>query len=81
MAEVVVDPANPLQEVRIVAGESDQAERVLQEGLANRVHEGSEFVGISPVVLVGDDERAVGRKAAVELDDSGAIGSVRGRRA
>ena len=74
MAESVVDPADPLQKVRIVAGEADQAEGVLQERLADRVHEGSEFVGISPVVLVGDDERAVGRQTAMQLDDSRAIG-------
>ena len=74
MAEIVVDPADPLQKVRIVAGEADQAESVLQEGLADHVHEGSEVAGISPVVLVGDDERAGGRQAAMQFDDSRAIG-------
>ena len=49
-------PADPLAEVGIVAGEADEAEGILQEGLTDGVYEGRGVAGVLSVVLVGDGE-------------------------
>ena len=59
VVEDVFDPADPGEEVRVVAGEADHAEFAFQEGDAHEVNEGIVFLGIVVVVFLGNDVLAV----------------------
>ena len=73
-AEVVADPPGPVQEVRVVPREAQQADGVLHDRLLREVDERGELPRVRPEVLLGQHERPVRRERPVQLDDPGAGG-------
>jgi hypothetical protein len=73
-AEVVADPAGPVEEVRIVPGEAEEDEGALHHGLLHEVNERGEADRVAPVVFFGEDERLVGGERTMQLHDPGDSG-------
>src|SRR4051794_28522058 len=56
--KIISDPTAPVKEVGIVAGEPDQTEHVLHDGLLHHIHKGSKLSGVRPKVVLSKDEIA-----------------------
>ena len=63
-------PTRPLQKVSVIAGETDEYQRILDKRLAHRVDERRESTRIGPIVLLRRDKWRVGTERSVEFDDS-----------